>query len=346
LSSAVQKKVEDALNLTVLLIFFVSVLSPQWYHNHEIEIEAYQQHHHEEATDDMGGLNNIMCFSEKSTVQVEGKGKVAMKDLNVGDRVLTARDDGDEEELYQPVYAFAHRHPTKSADFLQFRVKHHGGAPLEISGQHMVYLSGKENPVRADTIQVGDALQTTEDDGGNGTVTRIRTVPRVGVYAPLTPKGTIVVDGFVASTYLSLQNDKGENIIELKEGIHVVTHQQYFHMALAPFRLWCMGISSNMCTNYDQDGMPHYISFLLWSHEWAGRQNVDIRSLFLALVLWVTGFCTILENLFGAAWTPIVILASSGFLPFVWMNRVKQQEPTTSKAHHRAKKAKCDNNIR
>jgi hypothetical protein len=34
-------------------------------------------------------LEVLACFSERSTVQVEGKGLLSMKDLQVGDKVLT-----------------------------------------------------------------------------------------------------------------------------------------------------------------------------------------------------------------------------------------------------------------
>ena len=47
-------------------------------------------------------VTEAACFSEVSTVQVQNKGPVAMKDLQVGDYVLTANNE------YQPVYAFGH----------------------------------------------------------------------------------------------------------------------------------------------------------------------------------------------------------------------------------------------
>jgi Hint module len=109
------------------------------------------------------------CFSEVATVQVEGKGPVAMKDLQLGEKVLTASHD------YEPVYAFGHRHLTQAAKFIQFN------DALEITGAHLVFVEGKVNPVRADSVKVGDFLQ-------GGEVKSIKTIQRAGVYTPLTPR--------------------------------------------------------------------------------------------------------------------------------------------------------------
>ena len=48
---------------------------------------------------------------------VEQKGKVPMKDLNVGDRVLTAGGQ------YQVVYTINHFHETKPTNFLQIHTE-------------------------------------------------------------------------------------------------------------------------------------------------------------------------------------------------------------------------------
>lgn len=112
---------------------------------------------------------NNLCFSAVATVQVEGKGPVAMKDLQVGEKVLTASND------FEPVYAFGHRHLTHTAKFIQFN----GG--LEITGAHLVFIEGKVNPVRADSVKVGDFLQ-------GGEVKSIKTIQRSGLYTPLTPR--------------------------------------------------------------------------------------------------------------------------------------------------------------
>jgi hypothetical protein len=83
-------------------------------------------------------------------------------------------------------------------------------APLEISTEHMIYIKskkGKPDLVSADDLKVGDVLVsdlsqvTTSDDF---TIYSIVSVRRTGIYAPLTFAGNIVVNGVVASNYVTL----------------------------------------------------------------------------------------------------------------------------------------------
>jgi hypothetical protein len=60
-------------------------------------------------SEDDGGRG---CFSGTDTVQVWNKGTVAMNDLEVGDKVLTGKNN------YEPIYSFGHKHKTAFADFI------------------------------------------------------------------------------------------------------------------------------------------------------------------------------------------------------------------------------------
>ena len=124
------------------------------------------------------------CFSSVTTVNVLNEGEVAMKDLKVGDKVLVK--DGK----YEAVYAFDHLSTTEEAEFLQFHTSGTDKHPLEMTPTHMVYLQDDPNPVTADSVKVGDVFQ-----GKNGEVKKIKTVTKEGVYTPLTPSGSVVVDG-------------------------------------------------------------------------------------------------------------------------------------------------------
>merc|ERR1712194_979712 len=105
---------------------------------------------------------------------------------------------------YQMVYSIDHRNPTELTTFLQISYENKDGAngkahhalhratPLEITGKHMMFVEGKSHPVPANTLRVGDIIQTVE---GYRSVTVIASILREGVYNPLTTDGTIVASG-------------------------------------------------------------------------------------------------------------------------------------------------------
>lgn len=90
------------------------------------------------------------CFPESVSVHVQDRGKVAMKDLQIGDLVFA-------NGKYQPVYAFGHHKPDETTLFLQLHTEEE--TPLELSPEHLVFLDGNDFPVPAHSIQVGDVLQ-------------------------------------------------------------------------------------------------------------------------------------------------------------------------------------------
>ncbi|CAB9508229.1 expressed unknown protein [Seminavis robusta] len=80
------------------------------------------------------------CFSESALVQVASKGDIAMKDLQLGDRVLTASG------TYQPVYSFGHYQTDHKATFLQIHtsIDSSSSKPLEMTGNHLIFLANGE----------------------------------------------------------------------------------------------------------------------------------------------------------------------------------------------------------
>jgi hypothetical protein len=243
-----------------------------------------------------------LCFSKVATVQVQGvAAPVSMEELKVGDSVLTGTG------RYEPVYAFGHKNTAQVAEFLQMEMSE-SKQKLELTAAHMVFVQGQKHPIRADSIQVGDVLRSTTAEGGK--VTKIGTVTRTGLYAPLTPSGSVVVDGIVASSYISLQSSAME-YVELKGGISTgMSQQDYVHMGLSPLRLVCMGISSRLCaeTKNNEYGMPYYAAFAVQVNQWAHSQNIFVQTLVLLAVPILTGICLLLENTFGPSWAPLAVL--------------------------------------
>lgn len=182
--------------------------------------------------------------------------------------------------------------------------------PLEITGQHMVYLHGKQNPVRADSLSVGDVLRGDHYTGL--TVTKIKKVKRRDQYAPLTPHGTLLVDGIVASSYISLQQDAREHIELGESGFTVrISQRVMVHMFLSPLRMYCMGISSVLCQEYNEEGLPPYVDFGLKLADWGNLQNVCIQlvGLFLLFLLLVPS--VLIEDLAGPEMGPLMLVIAA-----------------------------------
>jgi len=174
-----------------------------------------------------------LCYSSHTTAEVEGRGKVSMSKIEVGDQVLTSSGK------FETVYAMAHRSLTQSAKFIQIFTG--DDEPLELSEKHMVFTEENSNPVPADSIKVGDYLRTLD---GALEVTTISTVNRKGVFNPLTTDGTIVASGIVSSTYSAfLSKDEWIRI----HGYGIVTHHNFFEKAVRPYKFFCTRVSSNLC---------------------------------------------------------------------------------------------------
>lgn len=281
--------------------FFVLQLdgSPEERHLQDLPDDAQA----EDAPDfDLGKAFGLACFSDVATVQVQGRDNgVAMKDLQVGDRVWNG-------ESFSPVYAFGHYSPNTKGEFLQIHHTQSSGKsrPLEITGEHLVYLHGQSYPVRADDVSVGDSLQGPDS---SLKVTKINKVEKIGLYTPLTPEGTVVVDGVKASSYISLQ--AGNDFMELKNGTPVLglSMHDYIHMGLSPMRLLCMGVSYQYCNTENEDGMPFYITLSVQANRWINEQHMAIQAVLLSSIILLTGISMTLENVFGPSLAPLAVLS-------------------------------------
>jgi len=186
--------------------------------------------------------------------------------LRVGDYVKTGNG-----ESYEQIYAFAHRVPQRYTEFVQLHTN--AGAPLEMTGQHLVYVDGKTNPVRADSIKVGDVLKSA---GNNAVVEKIESVAANGIYNPLTSSGTIQVNGITASNYISFQKENNE-YAEFQGGIEVMSHHDAAHIAMAPYRFYCTNLA--ICEIDDADSfMPLYVSMGIELIEWSKQQHILVQS--------------------------------------------------------------------
>eukprot|EP00797_Seminavis_robusta_P003747 Sro123_g059410.2 (399) ;mRNA; f:10460-11656 len=254
---------------------------------------------------------NIPCFSSVATVQVLGKGTIPMADLQVGDHVWSSK------HKYEEVYAFGHYSREESGSFLQIQTKDPKGssshfAPLEVTGEHLVYVLDHKNPIRADSLSPGDALGQTEETAR--VVSKISQVKRRGLFNPLTPSGTLVVDGIDASSYISFQESK--EYVELQGGLPtMLSHHDFVHVALSPFRLLCTSslVAAHLiCNSYNDHGLPFYVSFGITLIRWANEQCLLLQVLVLSLVFVLCGAFALVEQIFqGRAIVASAALACS-----------------------------------
>jgi len=181
------------------------------------------------------------CFSSSVSAFVKGRGNVPMSDVAVGDHVLTGNGD------FEPIYTIDHRHPTKETAFYQIHYKsakqkdEEQQQYIEITRNHMIFVSDKTNPVPAKNVKIGDRIQTVD---GPAPVTKITTVAGKGVFNPLTTDGTIVANGVISSTYSTVASDSDS--IEIL-GHQFISYHDFFKNLLQPVSFFCTTTSLEIC---------------------------------------------------------------------------------------------------
>ncbi|KAL6722671.1 hypothetical protein Aduo_017775 [Ancylostoma duodenale] len=156
-----------------------------------------------------GGLNGIFetmqCFSGDMEVETPS-GSKAIKDLEVGDMVLSI----DESMVtFSPVIMFLHRLENEKAQFLEIQPE--SFKPLKLTENHLMYVTDC-NPsesfrlVPAKEARVGQCVQVTESVTSltPRRIISIKRVAGVGIYAPLTSTGDIMVNRFLVSCHSNL----------------------------------------------------------------------------------------------------------------------------------------------
>ena len=194
-----------------------------------------------------------------------------MDALKIGDAVLTR--DG----TYSKVYSFGHFAPETLTKYLQIHTLNNK-TPLEISNNHLLYVFDGDKHTRvvaAGEVKVGDTLLM--ENGIPAQVDSIRRVTRSGAYAPLTGTGEFVVDGFVASSYVS--RDWVKNMVS-GQTLHLLQHGAAF-----PFRVFC-GLFGCEDETYDEStGYSPWISFWFGLEQWQLRLSTTLQLAFLLFVV-------------------------------------------------------------
>ncbi|XP_071766763.2 indian hedgehog B protein-like [Centroberyx gerrardi] len=208
------------------------------------------------------------CFPGEALVTLENGGQRSIRDLRPGERVLASSgSDGGGELVFSEVLAFLDRDPATQKLFYTIRTE--AGARLSLTAAHLLFVSegncsegaapapGTMRTVYAADARPGQCVLVAEGKAGRrrgegrlSRVTQVTVEESRGAFAPLTERGTVVVDGVVASCYAA------------------VNRHSLAHWAFAPLRLMHRWTGS---TGRHGNGL-HWYSRLL---HWLGRLLLD-----------------------------------------------------------------------
>ena len=173
-----------------------------------------------------------------------------MDALKIGDSVQIA--DG----TFSKVYSFGHKASTQRTKYLQvFSASMDKGRPLEISPEHLIYThDASKNTwklVPAGDLNAGDSLLSANNRPS--TILWIREVERNGAYAPLTMSGNLLVNGVLASSYVSRN--------WLKDHVSGHTLHKFQHGGMLPVRLFCTITSCHDESYNESTGFSAWVQF-------------------------------------------------------------------------------------
>ena len=202
------------------------------------------------------------CFPGNASVTLESGAQKSISALRPGERVLASSGgDGGGELVFSEVLTFLDRDPTTRRLFYTLQTE--AGAKLSLTTAHLIFVSqgncsegaepahGALRTVYASQAEPGQCLLVSEGKVGRlSRINRVSVNMRRGAFAPLTWRGTVVVDGVVASCYAA------------------VDQHWLAHWAFAPLRLMHSWTGN---TGGHSDGMHWYSRLLLW----LGRKLLD-----------------------------------------------------------------------
>ena len=140
------------------------------------------------------------CFSGDSFVRTVDNQRKQMKNLQVGDEVLTMTSVG--KPTFSKVTMFMHRNPNMFVeDFV--KITTFDGKEITLSGYHMIY-TNEEKYIFAKNVQLNQTVMVYDQIKHvfhPSVVQNVTFGSDVGVFAPLTDEGTIIVDDVFASCY-------------------------------------------------------------------------------------------------------------------------------------------------
>ena len=244
-----------------------------------------------------------ICFSGSSVVQVRNKGAVYMSKLEIGDWVNTGGDK------FEPIYSFGHRNHDQKAVFLQI---HAGNSNiLEISLDHMVFESKIDKFVPASTLEKGDIL--LDSTGEPMIVESVNQITAIGVYAPFTPSGKIVVNDIVASSFVAMLESKDSSLLGF-------SFQWMAHTFEFPHRVACHYLASWCPTEtYTEEGVSTWVALPFQTSRLVLEQDESLfKTMMLTVIITLLLVFYTLEQVFFVPYAMFTTLFVSGLTVAVW----------------------------
>lgn len=218
-----------------------------------------------------------------------------MADLALGDLVNV------QNNKFEPIYSFGHKNAAASATYLRISTKE-SRSPLEISADHMVTIKDGHN-VPASSIKKGDMLFTAS--GELAVVENVKSVIRKGIFAPFTPSGTIVVNGFVASNYIAYQ---GSEFLKIGDIETPFSYQWVAHTFKSAHRLAVkMGFTEE---TYTKEGISNWVEVPHKMFCWVLDQHDVVAFVLISSALAFFVFVSLIECLVSS--TTFITLALLG----------------------------------
>lgn len=212
---------------------------------------------------------------------VKDKGLVSIKDLVVGDSVLS-----DDKDTYTKYYSIGHYNENVPTKFLRIFTES-SAKPLEVTPGHMVLTASDELPVPAYSVKVGDVLRVSK---GTSKVTFVREISRKGLFNPLTLSGTIVVDGIVSSIHSEESGFSGPDAGWIYLGGCKLVHwHTLMHFIHAPHRMIC-GKFIRCNEDLNRHGLVPFDKYLAQIHALAEEKQSVIYSMFFLFVVGIPAF--------------------------------------------------------
>ncbi|KAI2498136.1 hypothetical protein MHU86_16334 [Fragilaria crotonensis] len=215
-----------------------------------------------------------ICFPSGSTVQIQGQVQPRrLEDIRIGDIVHVGSNK------YEPVYSFGHYGPNSwSRDFVRL---HTAAGTLTLSSDHMVWTN--EAFQAAASVKPGDLLQM-----GDGGTVEVRGVSggheERGLLAPFTPSGKIVVDGFVASTFIHVPGTPTTYL----------SPQWLAHSFEFPHRVACHYMGACPSETYNEHGVSTWVALPLEVGQLFLKSS--LRNWFLALIVMMCATFNVVET--------------------------------------------------
>lgn len=226
---------------------------------------------------------------------------ISIRHFLIGNYVQGNNNNNDDS--YSHVYTFGHYDSKMTTEYLQIYTttttnnnsNQASPPPLKLSPLRMVLLRN-QTFVPASNLQVGDEL------GGSGvTIIIISDICQVtrtgGAYAPFTKSGTIVVNGIVASSFVTKNNNASQN-----DTMYLSFHWLAYFLQ-APHRLWCRLLLLMMDNHHHgeryavpQEGISPWIPTSMmqwWTTSTTEEQQQQQPCWLLPLLFVVVVLCTI-----------------------------------------------------